>query len=846
MYNSMVRHDERHRRRKPLKFWTSAVARGDKVLLRGVEDGIRIKREIKYEPVMYVPCRPDAATHRSIRDEPLAAVDFGTIGDAKEFLKSNEGRVHGFDKWAYQFLAREYPGRVDFDMSKILVGYIDIEVMSDDKFSTPEEASKEVTVITLMVGDRIVMLGCQPYQVTDDRVTYVLCADERELLTKFLAAWSSMCPDVISGWNIEGYDIPYLVNRIDRVLGKGESKKLSPWRTLSERRVSSMGKERTVYMPMGVSVLDYNRVFHKLGVMTRACDAPDDYKLNTVAAQELGEKKLDYSQYESLHDLYVRDWQTYCDYNLKDVLLVRQLNDKLQLIELICMMAYDCKVNFEDMLGSVRPWEAKIHHELLSDGIVMPPRESGGDNELIGAYVKDTPPSAYDWVVSFDVDGMYPAIISMMNISAETKVGRLSTSFEYDDRFVENVSSITHELRSRNLIIAANSVMYRGDVKGHIPRILETVAEKRNAAKAMYVKTEGEYERTKDPKLKDEMARWKNVDKGLKVLRNANYGVLTNKYFLFYDHDSAEAITTSGQVIIKHVTRRINDFLNKTLGTDEDFIVANDTDSVYVNMGPLVERVMAGRSHSEVCDFLDRVCKTKIQEIIDKSFEDLQVAVNAPVNYLKMKRESIASRGIWTGAKNYALNKLDNEGTRYAEPKIEIKGMAAVKSSTPPACREKIKDAVKLIMSGTEDDVDRFISDFRREFDTLPFHDIAFPRGVNDIEKWTDTVTVYRSGTPIQIRAAILYNRLIRQMGLNQYPEIYDGDKIKFAYLMTPNPITENVFGTPGPLVPGVVDYIDRDVMFDKGFLVPLKSILDAIGWRSGSQGGHTLDQFFG
>lgn len=850
-----------------MRQWTHVSSWKGKVLIREVRDGRRSKRRVAYKPTLYVDCDESRATHRTIYGEPVGEVEVASSWDARDFLRKNAGRVHGFTHWEYQLLAREYPGVVDFDPRAVRIAYLDIEVMADDGFSTPEEASKEVTLITFKVGEKIAMFGCRPYEPADPRVVYFLCSDEAELLRKFLAAWNSdkLCPDVLSGWNVEGYDVPYLVNRITRVLGREQAEKLSPWGILDEKTIFSLGRDRTVYVPRGISVLDYQRLFHKLGVMTRACETPDDYKLNTVAHQELGEKKLDYSEYESLHDLYVRDWKKYCDYNLVDVLLVEKLNDKLQLMELVMTMAYDCKCNFEDMLGSVKPWECKIHHELLADGIVFPIREKDPEQlDLVGAYVRESEPGGYDWVVPFDVEGMYPSIISQFNLSPETKALRHDVGTDYDETFLDRARALLPELRRDGVALAANGQTFRTGAKGLIPRILETVADKRSDAKRRMVDAQKRREETGDASLDAEVARYKVLQLGLKVLRNSCYGVITNRYFIFYDHDIAEAITTTGQVVNRLVGARIDEYLNGLMGTSGTNIPGGDTDSVYVCLGPIVQRFMPGKSVDRVLPFVEEVCEKKIQPVIERAMIDLQEATCCPTNYLRMSQEKICDRIIWTKKKHYVMSTLVEEGVRYHEPKIKFKGMAAVKSSTPPSCRAKLKDAIKIIMGGTQSEMRAFVEDFRREFETLPFHEIAFPRGVSEIEKWevsrkseeertlwgpgdaASAAGLYKSGTPIQVRGAIVYNLLRRKLGLLDYPEIYSGDKIKYAYLKVPNPYTENVFGTPGPLLPGISSYVDRDVMWEKGFVTPLRTILEAVGWGEALEREQaSLEDFF-
>ena len=346
-----------------------------------------------------------------------------------------------------------------------------------------------------------------------------------------------------------------------------------------------------------------------------------------------------------------------------------------------------------------------------------------------------------------------------------------------------------------------------------------------------------------------EIARCNNIQMSKKISLNSAYGSVGNQYFRYFKLANAEAITLSGQVAIRWIENKLNQYLNKILKTKEvDYVIASDTDSVYLNMGPLVECVYKGREKTTqgIVSFLDKVCKVELEKYIESCYQELAEYVNAYDQKMQMKRENIAERGIWTAKKRYILNVWDSEGVRYEEPKLKMMGIEAVKSSTPAPCRQMIKDALKLMMSGTEDDVIDYIDNCRKKFKSLSPEEIAFPRSVSDVIKWKSSSEIYSKGTPIHVRGALLYNHYVKEKKLtNKYSLIQNGEKIKFLYLKKPNVIHENVisFIQEFPKELGIVSYIDYDLQFDKSFLEPLKTILDAIGWKIEKVA--TLDSFF-
>jgi DNA polymerase elongation subunit (family B) len=379
--------------------------------------------------------------------------------------------------------------------------------------------------------------------------------------------------------------------------------------------------------------------------------------------------------------------------------------------------------------------------------------------------------------------------------------------------------------------------MYRKDVRGFLPELMEKMYGDRVIFKKKMLKAKQEYEKTPTKALEKEIARCNNIQMAKKISLNSAYGAIGNQYFRYYKLANAEAITLSGQVSIRWIENKMNEYLNNLLSTqDEDYVIASDTDSIYLNMGPLVDKFFAAKSGNKerIVDILNKICEEKLEPYIDSCYQKLANYVSAYDQKMQMKRENIADRGIWTAKKRYILNVWDSEGVRYEEPKLKIMGIEAVKSSTPAPCRKMIKDGLKLMMSGTEEDVIDFIDKSREEFKKLPPEEIAFPRSVSDVEKYKSHSDIYSKGTPIHVRGSLLFNHHIKKNKLDhKYSLINNGEKIKFLYLKKPNSIHENVisFIQDFPHELGIDKYIDYDLQFEKAFLEPLKTVLDSIGW---------------
>jgi len=821
-----------------MRFYTNVQMVGDHFLVRGYENGRHFATREKFSPTLFVPSNKKTK-YRTLEGEYVESIEPGSVRECRDFIKKYEGvenfKIYGNDRYIYQYISEMYPEEeIKFDTSKIKIATLDIEVASENGFPDVESAAEEVLLITIQDYNtkQIRTWGRGPFNNKQKNVLYKGFRTEYELLTDFINWWmiEENTPEVITGWNSELYDIPYLVRRIDRILGEKLMKRMSPWGLVTEREAIVMGRKQISYDVGGITQLDYLTLYKKF-----TYKAQESYRLDYIASVELGQKKLDHSEFDTFKDFYTHGWQKFVEYNIIDVELVDRMEDKMKLIELAITMAYDAKVNYNDVFFQVRMWDAIIYNYLKKRDIVIPPKErSDKDSKYAGAYVKEPIPGKYDWVVSFDLNSLYPHLIMQYNISPETLRDTRHPSATVDKILNEE---LTFEMYKDNAV-CANGAMYRKDVRGFLPELMEKIYKDRTIYKKKMLAAKQDYEKTPTKALEKEIARCNNIQMARKIQLNSAYGAIGNQYFRYYKLANAEAITLSGQVSIRWIENKMNGFLNKILQTDgEDYVIASDTDSIYLNMGPLVDKFLSNKSGDKtaVVALLDKICQDKLEPFIEQSYQDLADYVQAYEQKMIMKRENIAERGIWTAKKRYILNVWNSEGVQYNEPKLKMMGIEAVKSSTPAPCRQMIKDGLKLMMNGTEEDVINFIDESRKKFKQLPPEEIAFPRSVSDVVKYRSPSDIYVKGTPIHCRGALLFNHYIKEKKLtNKYSLINNGEKIKFIYLKKPNTIQENVisFIQDFPTELNLDKYIDYDLQFEKSFVEPLKAILDAIGWN--------------
>lgn len=1151
-----------------MNFYTNVACVGSHIYYRGVKDGRRVREKIEYEPTLYTKSADLDSPFRTLHGEPLEPKRFNSIYDARDFVKTYEDvvgfTIYGNSRYEYAYIAEEHPEElIEWTPEKIVIAYLDIEVGSENGFPKPEDAQEELTAITvkLSTSPDYFVFGCGEFTSTDSTVQYIRCADEDDLIRNFLAFWKEADPDVVSGWSIKTFDIPYLVNRLKRLYGDATANRLSPWGRIYEKQEHLYNREMITYDLVGISILDYLQLFRKFSPNA----SQESYRLDYIASVELKKKKLSYADYDSLHDLYKKNYQLFIEYNIQDVRLVEELNAKGGLIDMALTLAFDNKTNFDDVFSQVLMWDCICYNFLLRDNIIVPPKvHRSKDKAYEGAYVKDPQIGFFKWVASLDLNSLYPHLMMQYNLSPETLVEPDEYSTTLRDILVAAPAHSLVEplltqsvdlamLRENGVTMTPNGQFFRISKQGFLPKIMQKMYNDRVGYKKKMIESKKLYEKETDPearkKLEFLISRYKNLQLAKKVSLNSAYGACGNEHFRFFDIRIAEAVTLAGQLSIRWIENALNRYMNGLLKTEKkDYIIASDTDSVYLHLAPLIDKVFPpGTAIIKIIDAMDTICREKLTPFITQQYGELALYMNAYEQKMEMKRESLCFPGstwvetssgkkhirdivvgdsvlthagrykkvtkvysskytddfveirfrrgrgdlrasvkstpdhpflverggvtswvaskdivvgdivfslsklcpktrrkipkwhyryktwnaaadcestrkkisttvgkkiytrssfmgssekhmvsdilpyclklktegwsvvpvgtnvipdiigykdgkivifeiektkgnlldfkkskytnhpiaewvdeirwiesthirkthrgfwyedahsdfikikvaevsrkrhkhpynrkyetvynievdedhsyvandiivhncdtaIWTAKKRYILNVYDEEGVRFAEPQMKIQGLEAIKSSTPSACRVKIKEALKLIIKGDQPALHEFIAQFRSEFKRQNPEDIAFPRSVNGLTK-------YRSGayhtlegeevdeskgaskTPIHVKASMVYNAAIKRRELDKlYPKIQEGEKIKFVYLQMPNQFHSPViaFTNRAPRELQIESCIDYNKQFEKSFLDPLKIILESIEWTT--EKAACLEDFF-
>ena len=840
-----------------MNFYTSVNRYGNSILYRGIEDGERVAKKVKYMPTLFVNASHETGWY-NLQNQPVLPKTFDTMRDAKDYMKQYEGvdnkTIYGTTNYVTQYINDRFPDAPKFDRDKVNVTSIDIEVASDEGFPFVEQAAHPVISITMKNNiDNIYRVwGLYDYNEDDctvegvDAIQYIKCKDEIDLLLSWLAYWHDpkYCPDVVTGWNTRLFDFPYLINRVKNIIGGDVYKKFSPWGIVDQRNIMMARGEVIAYEMAGIQQLDYYDLFTKFGY---TYGMQESYKLDHIAHVVLGERKLSYDEAGSLHGLYKTNYQKFIDYNIKDVQIVDMLEEKMGLITLAMTMAYRGGVNYSETFGTVQIWDSILYRLLFKQQIACPPKFSKEKVPYPGAYVKDPQTGMHDWVVSFDLNSLYPMIIVQYNMSPETVLpGKEHLGLDPVEKLLGDADINIPD----GTTMAASGVKFSKDQVGIIPAIIKQYYDERRLIKKAMLDTKQEYENTPTKRLENKMTILENQQMSIKILMNSLYGALGNKHFRYFNNHVAEAITTSGQLSIRWAENAINKEMNTALETDDkDYVIAIDTDSLYVNMNEMVKKF----NPKDPVKFLDKICREHFEGVLEKSYAVLADKLKVMENRMEMSREVIANRGVWIAKKRYILNVHNNEGVQYAEPKMKMMGVDAVRSSTPQVCRDKFKKIFKVIIDEGEIATQRFIADFKKEWKQLPPESVSFPRGCNISKKkdgvpftWADKKTIYKKACPIHVRGALLYNHYIKQAGLDQkYEIIQNGEKIKFVYLKTPNSIKENVIAYANDL-PKELDlhrFIDYNKQYEKAFVDPIKHLLDALNWDV--EPVATLEDFF-
>ena len=828
-----------------MNFYKSVIEHHGKLLVRGVHEGQEFKEKIDYKPTLYVKSQNESEV-KSLDGQNLKPIQFDNIKKAKEFKKtyaSGNSSIYGMDRYQYQYIADSYPQDVQWSKDHIKIFTLDIECTAENGFPDVEKANEELLAITVknQSNKQIITWGTGEFKTNRSDVTYIKCRNEKSLIMEFMKFWMKNYPDVITGWNTKFFDLPYLCNRIKLLTDEKVVAKLSPWNIVRSEEIFVRGRAQLYYEVYGIAMLDYLDLYTKFIPVRQ-----ESYKLDHIGRVELNLPKDD-NPYDTFREWYTKDYQSFIDYNIKDVEIVDQLEDKLKLIELVLTMAYEAKVNYTDVFSQVRMWDMLIYNYLKKDNVMIPPKEDNiKEDKYEGAYVKDPITGMHNWIVSFDINSLYPHLIMQYNISPEKIIGVKPSGISVD-KLLNHATPLTH-LKTEGACITPNGAMFKTDSPGFLPRLMESMYNDRVKFKTLEFQAKQEYQKTKDKSLLKEISRCHNIQWSKKIALNSAYGAIGNQYFRYYDVRQATAITSAGQFVIRFIQKNVNEYMNKILkSTSEvDYIVASDTDSIYLCLDKLVEATCKDKSKADTLKFLNKVVESRIEPFIDKCFDELAEYTNAIKQKMVMKREVIADKGIWTAKKRYMLNVLDEEGITFDEPKLKIMGIEAVKSSTPEVCRGKIREAIKLIMTKDEDTLQKFIADFKNEFYQMTAEQISFPRSCNNLKKYMHGSHIFIKGTPIHVKGALIYNHQLKQFKLHRkYPIIQEGDKLKFLKLKEANPFKFDVISYVSKLPSEfkLQEYIDYDIMFQKTFVDPMSFILNSIGWSTEKTA--SLEDFF-
>jgi DNA polymerase elongation subunit (family B) len=823
-----------------MEFYTSIDSKNDRLYICGYRDGKKFKEQVTYSPYLFLPTENKNTPYKTIFGEPVEREEFPTIQDARQFVgmrqKVKNSKTYGMTDYKFVYLYDKYPGVLDFDFNLLNVVSIDIENDSEGGFANLDTADKEITAITLSrkVDGRIqsICFGFFDYSLDSEDRIYIKCKDEVELLNKFLRIWRSKAwlPDIITGWNNKYYDIRYIVNRMKRILPEGEYHKLSPFNWVGEETVNQRdGKEFVGYNIFGVRIIDYYEAYKKYATGER-----ESYKLDFIAEYELKERKTDYSQYGSLAKLYVQNKDLFYTYNIQDTELILRLEEKIHYIEQIVTMAYIAKVNYDNMLKTVKAWDVLIHNYLMDQGIVVPFYEEMSEEEkasmrsIMGGYVKEPQPGLYERVVSLDFTSLYPSIAMTFNISPDMLQGKTSKLFSIETLMGTMMPKYTDALEERNLALTANGCFFHREKEGFFPAIMKHFFAERKRYRVLEAQARKEYEEDKDNSTKRNVfLKYKNIQTAYKLLNNSGYGAMANVWFRWFDNRLAEAITSTGQLASKYVAEHLNIFLNKYYNTkDKDYIVYQDTDSAYVTFPTQYD------DPQKLVDFTQAVVQPEVARICAEFCQKMH-AFN---NKLEMKLEKVCMQAFFIRKKRYALNISYDEGLIHEKPKLKVTGLETVRSSVPKVTRDAMKRIFEMIFEGKQDEIHLYIEEFRKRFYKMGFDEIGSPTSVNDIDAYSHEVNLYQKSCPMQVKGAIFYNRFLREKGLDISSElIYNHDKVKCCYLRPENPTKQSVISVKAdyPKDWGLEQFIDYDHQWEKTFLKPIENVFGVVKFTS-------------
>jgi len=822
----------------------------DVIYHRYIEDGERKEERINFRPFLGVDASPGAKTSfTTIHGKPIEHRVFESISEMRNWKKENGDYIdiHGDISPLYQFIALNYPGQVLPQMNHMRIFNLDVEVQCTKGFPKPEDAAWPISALTVeeIISGKITAFGYKEnYIPTEDDVTYIFCEDEKDLIIKFVDFWSSAYPDIYTGWNTEGFDIPYIVTRINKIMPTNYVLQLSPIRKVSAHKYTdNFGNEQIGYSIEGIVHYDYKNLYEKF------CVEPREQKsLSYIAKVELGDDKLDYDG--PLNELYENDFQTYMSYNIKDVRLVTAIDKKRNYLALAITMTYMAKCDFKDVFGTVGIWDAYLYNILLSKKILAPPKKSNIKGQFPGGFVEDPRRGLNYWVMVRDIASSYPNSIITYNMSPETIVdesilpdelkniamqfGNIESCLD-PDVLMERVQPV---LDRYDVCMAPNGTFYRRDKIGFIPEIVAEIFAGRKGAKRS-IKELDVLEKT--PDIKNQIASLDAIQGAFKVFMNSLYGAMSNEWFRYFDLRIAAAITSAGQTSVRGAAR----YIEKKLPDVKN--IYTDTDSVFLDMVPTLNKRFGDElpDNETVVHFLLKYSDMVLDPVLKEFFNKLTDGLNTKQKTLTMEHESISNVCLFREKKMYAMRLLENEGTFYFDKtKLKIKGIEVVRTSTPQFVRDALKRTLELIFETADQKaVKDYLDSQHVIFKTLPFEKVAFPRGVNEFNKYIGQT----KGVPLAPRAAIVFNKFVKMMNLeDKYQLIHEGDKVKYCYLKEPNRVGSNAIACLDkfPVEFDRMCPIDYDLQWEKAYMNPMEKIFELIGWSMNNK-AVSLEDFF-
>lgn len=814
---------------------------------------------ISYTPYAFIESNTDSE-YKSIDGKNLIRKDFSSNFEFQQYKKKLEELdipLYGMENLVCQYMVDNF-GR-EYQHDKIRIFFLDIEnrILQDDgitkTFPNPHDAPSPLTAITIydslenryhVFGDHATW-NVDSYKHLD--VIYYPATSERELIKNFLTFWMSNYPHIITGWNSESYDIPYLYNRILKLFGQQTVNLLSPWNLINVRNyVDEIGNSQTSYQLYGISHVDYIQVYKK-----NTFHKQESYKLDFIADVELGKGKIDYREegYKDLDDLYNRSYQRYIDYNIRDVESLVEIDAKNKFMEIVTGIAHYSTVNYDEVYSVLRCWDSITHRYLYNKKIVSSPRtRKHKKGKFKGAYVKQPVVGLYKWIVTFDLASLYPSIIMSCNIGTETLVEPHNLPPElqsyYGKILVEEILKgnkvLEKHIKKHNLTVAANGMFYTNSNLSTYSILCDDILKERSTDKKRMLELESKLTTAVSPeeknKLKNGIASYGNAQLVKKVLANSLYGGMGNQFNRYFDVRLAESVTYTGQLVIKWAIIKLDEYFNKLLDTNNvEYCIYSDTDSLFINLEPLVTKLGIDKKKDiqETIDLIDKICVTINNKLVE-FYDELSKKINSKNNRFSMKREVIAARTLIRGKKAYAMSVWDKEGVRQKDEfKTKIMGIEVVRADTPKYVRDKLKTSLNMILNGcTESELYDYAENVKKYFFTTKEIDtIASPSGTNSIKKWKDDVSLFKSGTPVHVKAALVHNKYF-----TENEPINDGDDVRWIYLKKPNPVASSVIAYKDKFPPSLFEYIDRPHVYEKVYYKKLTSLTNLLGWNMSEQ----------